>query len=496
MAKDGEPILLAFRPKEDLLKVCHIEGWKVTSIATVVIGEDDKPVCDCAFFRMKDSCQHVAFMGKQTQQATARDDWVEISPTSLSGRRVGHCNMKSTKSGLLDDLLPDCLLHELVWDLTADEPKLKKGETGELLNSGRLYQQCQVSFSKGAAVIDPEVKAAGVGVKPLDAEGVEDKPEEFMDMADFEKDMKATSSDEAEAAADAIEEETEKEGVTPSTKSWKKVPMPDPKYFFVERAVWETVLYDMVHGKNMLVVGPSGSGKSELMYIAAKAIDLPLAAFNMGAMSEPRLALVGATHFSKESGTFFNESRFIRHVRQTRGVILLDEISRAERGAFNLLLPLMDRQGYVALDESEDAGIVHKGDMISFVATANIGMEYTGTDELDKALKERFSDVIDLWFPPQGNERQILVTRCGLDPRIAARLVEIAGKQRQMARDEEEFQTFISTRMLLAAGERIANGMDFDVACGFTIENHFSADGGDASDRAKVKQIVQKGGAA
>ena len=66
----------------------------------------------------------------------------------------------------------------------------------------------------------------------------------------------------------------------------------------------------------------------------------------------------------------------------------LDELSRAGRDAFNILLPLLDGQGYLPLDEAEDAAVVHRAPGVSFLATANLGMEYTGTEPLDLALKD------------------------------------------------------------------------------------------------------------
>lgn len=275
--------------------------------------------------------------------------------------------------------------------------------------------------------------------------------------------------------------------------SWQSTKKPDEAKFYVSNEIWEAILYCMSQGKNVLLTGPSGCGKSELCYLASEALSTPISAFNMGAMSEPRLSLIGATHFNREKGTWFNESRFIRAVVADKGTVLLDEITRCERAAFNILLPLLDRQGYLALDESEDAAIIRKGGNVCFAATANIGMEYTGTDDMDKALKDRFDLVIDMFFPPDAAEANVLKARCpGLQSATASRLINIATKQRAMT-VEGDFITMISTRMLLAAGAAISKGMDFDLACKLAIVNHFNREGKSASEQTKVLQIIQKG---
>jgi AAA domain (dynein-related subfamily) len=123
--------------------------------------------------------------------------------------------------------------------------------------------------------------------------------------------------------------------------------------FFVTDQVWEQLCFVLSRGKNVLSTGPSGCGKSELCYRVAEAAGRSIEPFNCGAMSEPRSSLIGNTHFDRQNGTWFAESRFVRAVQKTGACILLDEISRAGRDAFNILLPVLDTQGYLAIDEAE-----------------------------------------------------------------------------------------------------------------------------------------------
>ena len=199
-----------------------------------------------------------------------------------------------------------------------------------------------------------------------------------------------------------------------ATPKWASIKRPHPSEFFVSKEVWEQVCYCLMQGENLLLVGPTGSGKSQIVYKAAEALDRPLVTFNMGAMSEARTSLIGNTHFDKERGTWFGISRFAAAAKGDMGpaIILTDEITRAVRDAFNILLPLWDDQGYLALDESEDASIINRHEEVSFVATANVDMEYTGTEAMDIALKNRFATIIDMDFPPLDNEVSVLMGRC------------------------------------------------------------------------------------
>lgn len=273
--------------------------------------------------------------------------------------------------------------------------------------------------------------------------------------------------------------------------TWR-FPKPAVDEFFVTDEVWEQLCFVASRGTNVLLTGPSGCGKSELCYRIARAASRPIEPFNCGAMSEPRSSLIGNTHFDRQKGTWFAESRFVRSVQKTGTCVLLDEISRAGRDAFNILLPLLDAQGYLALDEAEGAAVVKRAEHVTFFATANFGMEYTGAEPLDKALADRFPVVIAIDFPPRERGLALLIRRCpGLSERAAARLVAVAVRQRELM-GEGEFMGPVSTRSLLAAGEQVAAGMPIENALRFCILNRFSAEGGDVSERAKLLQIVQR----
>lgn len=297
----------------------------------------------------------------------------------------------------------------------------------------------------------------------------------------------------AASKEEEVSEEVEDTGIEP-TFDYSKYPRPNVAEFYVPEKVWEACVLCALTGQNFLIVGHSGSGKSELVYELAKALDLHMEAFNMGAMSEPRVSLIGATHFEKEKGTWFNESRFIKATRAETGIILLDEITRSVKDAFNILLPLLDRQGYIALDESPDSEVVKKGKKICYCATANIGIAYTGTGRMDKALKERFSVIINMEFPPAEIESQILSKRTGIGKTKSEKLVKFATDQRHLAEAEGMFLELVSTRQLIAAAYLIVEGFSYANSIEFAIINHFSGEGDEQSERAKLRQILQKAG--
>ena len=273
---------------------------------------------------------------------------------------------------------------------------------------------------------------------------------------------------------------------------WDSIPIPDE--YKIAPEIWYSMIAAAKAAKNVIIVGPTGCGKTEIIKAMANAISSNYEGFNLGAMSDPRGSLLGNQHFSKEIGTHFAEARFVKAFQSPNMIINLDEISRAGPPAFNILLPALDRQGYLALDETVDARIVNRHPELSFFATANVGMEYTGTMQLDAALLNRFAMYFEFDFPPEDDEVDIIIRRNpGVDKAIVKQLVKFANRQREET-NKGNYPIAISTRMLIETGWALNQGLDKTRVFLDTIGNHFSKVGGTSSDRAKLLQLLQGSG--
>jgi AAA+ superfamily predicted ATPase len=154
---------------------------------------------------------------------------------------------------------------------------------------------------------------------------------------------------------------------------------------------WKYLIRSAVRAKNIMMTGPAGCGKTMAAKALVTALDRPDFYFNLGATQDPRATLIGNTHFDKTKGTFFSESAFVKAIKTPNAVILLDELSRAHPDAWNILMTVLDGgQRYLRLDEAEGSPIVKVAEGVTFIATANIGNEYTSTRVMDRAILDRF----------------------------------------------------------------------------------------------------------
>lgn len=273
-----------------------------------------------------------------------------------------------------------------------------------------------------------------------------------------------------------------------SGKPWLKIPPPTGD-FYVDKLIWQFALRNAYRRIATLITGPTGVGKTELVSHIAQALDNRLYPINMGATTDTRSALVGTTHFT-DFQTSFQESHLVRALQDPQGFILLDELTRANLDAFNLIIPILDQQAYVSLDEAVPPRLVERHPDVIVFATANTGQEYSGTRDLDRALKDRFI-IIELDYPPKKAEVALLVKRTNIVRRDAEHLVAFAHDCRDMWR-REELATPVSTRMLIEAAAAVTDGFSLIQALEYTVLNFYDSTEGAYSDRTRVRQLLQK----
>lgn len=273
-----------------------------------------------------------------------------------------------------------------------------------------------------------------------------------------------------------------------------------PNTLIMDDLKWKYMVRSAIRGKNILLLGPTGCGKTLAAQTVAKVLgkDSSFHYFNLGATQDARSALIGNTHFDKSTGTLFKESSFVKAIRTPNAIILLDEISRAHHDGVNILMTVLDDlQRYLRLDEKEDSEVVKVAEGVTFIATANIGNEYTATRVMDRALLSRFPVKIEMNPLDVDNEYNLLKTRYNIvEPSQLETLkavCEISDHTRkQLKQDDSKLTNFIPTRATVEIAELIVDGFNLMEIAETTIYPNFSEDGGVDSERTYIKQLVQK----
>ena len=267
-----------------------------------------------------------------------------------------------------------------------------------------------------------------------------------------------------------------------------------PDSLIISEVKWKYLVRSAVRGKNIMMTGPAGCGKTMAAKTLVTALDRPDFYFNLGATQDPRASLIGNTHFNKESGTYFSEALFVKAIQTENAVILLDELSRAHPDAWNILMTVLDEgQRYLRLDEASGQATIKVAKGVTFVATANIGNEYTSTRVMDRALVDRFTQ-IEMDVLNEDEEKHLLTM---LYPNVKEDMIGAVAELAWITRaesntDEGKLSYHISTRSTVEIAGLLYDGFTLDEAANVAILPKFDEAGGLESERTFVKQLLQK----
>ena len=273
--------------------------------------------------------------------------------------------------------------------------------------------------------------------------------------------------------------------------SWDSIPKPND--FYIDDLKWKYLLRNIIKGKNIMMTGPSGCGKTDVTFKAAKTLDREVIYFNLGATQDPRSTLIGNTHYSKDTGTYFSESLFVSAIQKPNTVILLDELSRVHPEAWNILMTVLDPiQRYLRLDEKSNSPTIKVAEGVSFIATANIGSEYTATRIIDRALLDRFA-ILEMDVLSYEQEYQLLSSKCTVNQETLLKLCDIIKDiRKEVKSDTPRISTTVSTRATLEIAELLEDAFTLEQAIKILVYPLFSDEGGNDSERTYIKQVVQK----
>jgi len=243
-----------------------------------------------------------------------------------------------------------------------------------------------------------------------------------------------------------------------------KVPPLDPNFFILEedrRNLARLHMMSRRHPVNILTTGQQGCGKSTLVRQFAHIYQRPMATFQVGLLLESG-QLFGQQRL-KEGETYYQEFLFPKAIQTPGCVIHLEEINRSESPhALNELFSVLSEDRSIWVDE---LGLVEVSPGVIFFATMNEGDEFSGTDQMDAALKDRFYR-IHLEYLPHSVEKQVLVRKTGVAPEHADHILRVINK----IRNNDQMALSVSIRHSLMIAEMISLGSTLREALIYSLQ--------------------------
>lgn len=297
-----------------------------------------------------------------------------------------------------------------------------------------------------------------LGLRDDEYKSPDHRPNEAMQRA-YEIYICVSGSTDGGFREDIVEEDYEKAtSCLAKMKRNKDLNVPNIKDgFYVDPDNWYLLLRNITNQVNTMMIGPTGTGKTELVLLACEKLGVPCHVYDMGSMYDPVAGLLGVHRLQEGGVSTFDYAKFTKDISEP-GVVLLDELSRAPVTTNNILFPCLDsrRTLPVEIAGGDDLRAIKVHEDCCFIATANVGAEYTGTMSMDRALVGRFFP-LELDYMPKDKEERVLVKRCGISKEVAKHIVSIANNVRSLYR-KQELSCSLSTRETLMAAELVADG--------------------------------------
>jgi MoxR-like ATPase len=232
--------------------------------------------------------------------------------------------------------------------------------------------------------------------------------------------------------------------------------------FFMSKDDWNLLVRNIKKHVNTLIIGPTGSGKTSCVKEVCARLGIPLHVFDMGSIIDPISSLLGV-HRLEGGKSIFDYAKFTQ-VIQEPCVILLDELNRAALSSNNVLFPCLDDRRTLSIEVAggKDIRDIKIHPEVTFIATANVGSEYSGTNQMDRALVNRFFP-LELGCIPSTEEEDVLVTRTGIEPGNSKLIVKIANNIRSLY-NKSEISSSLSIRETLMVANLVVDGWDLGKA--------------------------------
>jgi len=210
------------------------------------------------------------------------------------------------------------------------------------------------------------------------------------------------------------------------------IPTDTPPFYDKGENYVERIVRALGYFKQCALIGPSGTGKTHIIYLVAELTQLPLWEINCGLQTSAYDLFGRYIGLGKENWIDGIITSWCRY----GGILYLDEANMMKQDVATKLNPILDARGHMVLNEKDNELIDRHKDAYMIISMNPFSAEFTGTKPLNAAFRRRMSVWLNFDYMSVDNhidekEINLLMERAEIPRETATNIVEVAAKLRQ-----------------------------------------------------------------
>ena len=165
------------------------------------------------------------------------------------------------------------------------------------------------------------------------------------------------------------------------------IPKDTPPYLDNGEKYVERIARALAFFKQCALIGPSGTGKTHIVYLVAELAGLPLWEINCGLQTSVFDLFGRYVGLGKENwidGLITSWSRY-------GGILYLDEANMMKQDIATRLNPILDQRGHMVLTEKDNEIIQRHKNAFLIISMNPVSSEFAGTKPINAAMRRRMS---------------------------------------------------------------------------------------------------------
>jgi nitric oxide reductase NorQ protein len=210
------------------------------------------------------------------------------------------------------------------------------------------------------------------------------------------------------------------------------IPKNTPEFLDSGQHYVERITRALYYFKQCALIGPSGTGKTHIVYLVAELAGLPLWEVNCGLQTSSYDLIGRFIGLGKENWVDGLITEWLR----LGGIMYLDEANMMKQDVATRLNPVLDTRGHIVLNEKDNEVVERHKYGYLIISMNPYSAEFAGTKPLNAAMRRRMAVWINFDYTSVGekispSEVELLQKRTKLDQDTAYKLVRVGAELRR-----------------------------------------------------------------